>query len=205
VRHARSVVDDDVARDLATCDYLFLAADSMQARLVFNALVHQFLIPGVQLGAKVPVDRASGDVGRIFSVVRPVIPGRNCLWCNGFIGAATLQEEALSPEERRAQRYVEDEEIPAPSVITLNAVAAAHGVNDYLFRLMGLREPQATDDYVYFEPRSSSSRCEEPRADADCVECSDGPAGRLARGDAHPLPTRPPPARSRRWKRSASV
>lgn len=35
------------------CDYLFLAADSMRARLVFNALVHQYLIPGVQLGSKI--------------------------------------------------------------------------------------------------------------------------------------------------------
>lgn len=196
-RHARSVVDDDVARDLAGCDYLFLAADSMQARLLFNALVHQFLVPGSQLGAKVPVDRGTGSVGRPFSVIRPVLPGRNCLWCNGLISPDRLREEVLTPEERHAQRYVDEEEIPAPSVITLNAVAAAHAVNDYLFRLTGLREPTASDDYLYFEPRATSVRYDQPRSDADCIECGETSASRFARGDSHPLPTRPAPRRAR--------
>ena len=44
------------------CDYLFLAADSMQARLVLNALVHQYLIPGAPLDAKVTVDSETGDI-----------------------------------------------------------------------------------------------------------------------------------------------
>lgn len=35
------IVDDDVAEELVDCDHLFLAADTMQARLVFNAVVHQ--------------------------------------------------------------------------------------------------------------------------------------------------------------------
>src|SRR5262249_10596249 len=170
-RHARNVVDDDVARDLARCDALFLAADSMQARLVFNALVHQFLIPGYQLGTKVPVASDTGAVGRPFSVVRVVLPGQNCLWCNGLIPPDKLQEEALTPAERRAQRYVEEDEIPAPSVITLNAVAAAHAVNDYLFRLTGLRDPSASNDYIYFDARSGSVRFDRPRVDAECIEC----------------------------------
>ena len=34
-----------VARRFTDCDFLFLAADSMQARLVFNAIVHQYLVP----------------------------------------------------------------------------------------------------------------------------------------------------------------
>ena len=38
------------------CDYLFLAADTMRARLLFNAIVHQYLVPGVQVGAKVHED-----------------------------------------------------------------------------------------------------------------------------------------------------
>ncbi len=126
----------------------------MQARLVFNALVHQFLIPGTQLGAKVPVDARTGEVGRVFSVVRPIMPGETCLSCNGLISATKLQEEALTPEERRAQRYVDEPDIPAPSVITLNAVAAAHGVNDYLFRLTGLRDARLKEEFVYYEPRT---------------------------------------------------
>jgi hypothetical protein len=168
----------------------------MQARLVFNALVHQFLIPGIQVGAKVPVDRRAGEVGRVFSVVRPVMPGLNCLWCNGLISPAKLQEEALSPQERRAQQYVEEGDVHAPSVITLNAVAVSYAVNDYLFRLTGLRETSAMDDFVYFEPRSNSVRTELPRSDPACLECSTVPGSRFARGDGRALPTRPPSRRS---------
>lgn len=38
---AGNVIDPDVAARILDCDYAFLAADSMQARLVFNAVVHQ--------------------------------------------------------------------------------------------------------------------------------------------------------------------
>jgi ThiF family len=90
----------DVARLFVDCDYLFLAADTMSARLLFNAIVHQFGVPGVQVGAKVPV-AANGDVGDVFCVARKVTPGQGCLWCNGLINASHLQDEAISVETRR--------------------------------------------------------------------------------------------------------
>lgn len=192
----RNVVDDDVARGLGACDYLFLCADSMQARLVFNAVVHQYQIPGVQLGAKVSVDRETGEVRQVFSVVRPVLPGTNCLWCNGLISPERLQEEALTEEERRAQRYIDDPEVVAPSVITLNAVGAAHAANDYLFRTTGLRM-SAHDDFELFEPLTGEKRSIEPRVDTDCTECGKGSSSRFGRGDAVPLPTRPSGSKNR--------
>lgn len=188
----RNVVDSDVAEVLATCDFLFLAADSMQARHVFNALVHQYLIPGIQLGVKIPVDRDSGKVGRVFSAVRPVLPSRGCLWCNGLIPPGRLQEEALSEEERRAQRYVNEPQVHAPSVITLNATSASYAVNDYLFRTLGLHQPSVADDYLYLEPQVSSVRTETPRSDPGCLECGLNSRSRFARGSGVTLPTRSP-------------
>ncbi len=188
--YAADVVFGDVAARLTSCDYLFLAADSMQARLVFNAMVQQYLIPGIQVGAKVPVDKTSGRVKRVFSVSRAVIPGRGCLWCNGLISPERLQEEALDEKTRKAQRYVEDEEVIAPSVITLNAVAASYAANEYLFRVTGLRDPNATEDFVYFEPLTGNVRFDQRRQDPRCTECGNGPRSRLARGDAVALPTK---------------
>jgi len=172
---------------LIDCDYLFLAADTAQARLVFNALVHQYLIPGVQVGAKAQVEAISGKLLDLFSVFRPVIPGQGCLWCNGLISPARLQEEATSPEQLRRQRYVAEEGVHAPSVITLNAIAVAHATNDYLMSVTGLLSP-ADLRWMKFFPQENRVATEIPRRDADCPECS--PKGRLARGVSQSLPVR---------------
>jgi hypothetical protein len=176
------------AGDLVDCDYLFLAADSMQARLVFNALVHQYLIPGVQVGAKAPVDPKSGLLLDLFTVTRPVVPGVGCLWCNGLILPARLQEEATSPEQRRRQRYVDEEDVPAPSVITLNAIATSMASNDFLMSVAGLLHAIPLE-WIKTYPRSGTIVTEIPRRDPDCSECS--PCGRLGRGATRPLPLRP--------------
>lgn len=189
-------IHDDVTREAVTerlidCDYLILAADSAQARLVANAVVHQYLIPGVQIGAKVQL----GDDGKIldiFSVVRPMNPGESCLWCNQLISPARLQEEALTPEQRRRQRYVDDDGVHAPSVITLNALAAAHAVNDYLITTVGLVGPDWDRRWSRFHPATPNAfdrvASEQPRRDPACRECGDD--GRLGAGRAQWLPTR---------------
>lgn len=181
------VAADDVARLLRTCDYIFLAADSMRARLVFNALVHQYLIPGVQLGAK--VDTPKGESARAWSAIRPVRPGRGCLWCNGLIDGTQLALESKSDEERKAQNYGVLE--PNPSVITLNAVAASHGVNEFLFDYLSIRPPRADLEYLHLGSAGAAipSRAQ-PRKDKTCRECSVTLGSRFGLGDARDLPTR---------------
>lgn len=184
------IVDEKTAALLLECDHIFLAADSMQARLVFNAIVHQYLIPGAQVGAKVQVDNTTGDVVDVFSVSRPILPGSGCLWCNGLISSARLQEEALDAESRERQRYVDDPTVDAPSVITLNAVAAAHAADDFLFSVTGLLEEETPLRWLRFMPRRADAEFDLPRRDPDCPECGTGPKGRRARGSTRTLPTR---------------
>lgn len=187
------VTEEAVAAQLVDCDYLVLAADTMQARLLFNALVHQYLIPGVQLGAKAQINPTTGEIIDIFSVVRPVIPGEGCLWCNSLISPAKLQEEATAPDQLRRQRYIEEDDLPAPSVITLNAVSAAHAVNDYLMGMLGLLESKDLR-WVKIFPREGEVAIEVPRRDPDCPECSS--RGRRGAGHLRPLPIRQNQART---------
>lgn len=172
-----------VAKALAACDYLFLAADSMRARLVFNALAHQYLIPGVQLGAKIYPD-AKQQLADVMSANRPVRPGQGCLWCNQLIDPHRLALEAKSDAERKAQAYGTEE--LNPSVISLNAVAASHAVNDFLLDYLGLRAEPPLLHYEHFHFLKRNRTLVEPRRDADCSECS--MQGRFARGDALDLP-----------------
>lgn len=176
---------EKVARSLTMADFIFLAADSMRARLVMNALVHQYLIPGVQLGSK--VDGSMGEDGfDAWSAVRAVRPGDGCLWCNGFIERGILAKEALSNEERKAQGYGTDE--PNPSVITLNAVAAAHGVNDFLFDYLGIRREDEVS-YEHFHMVAKRPQRVMPTTSSSCTECRVAKGSRYAMGDARTLPT----------------
>lgn len=183
-------LNPDIAAQFLDCDYIFLAADTMQARLLFNAIVHQYYIPGVQVGAKALVKEATGDLLQVYSVTRPVTPDTGCLWCNGLISSAKLQEETQTAAERQAHRYINEPEVIAPSVITLNAQAAAQASNDFLFAVTGLRLPEAANDYVMFRARERVINFTAPRSDPDCLECGLLASSRRGKGDGYRLPTK---------------
>jgi molybdopterin/thiamine biosynthesis adenylyltransferase len=173
---------------IKTCDYVFLAADSHRARLLFNALVHQYLIPGVQLGSRIRSDASTGAVNHVHTVTRWVLPHTGCLVCNEAINPARLQDESVAASMLKRQRYVDDPDVPAPSVITLNASSAAQAANDFLFYMTGLASPTAFDGYVRSHPLSRRIEMLRPRKSANCPECGATTASRSARGDAVPLP-----------------
>ena len=194
VRHAREmaihatlqpvagdVAHHAVARVLRDCDFIFLAADSMRARLVVNALAHQYLIPAIQMGAKIRQGHC-GNLEDAMCAVRHIRPGTGCLWCNGLIDPTQLAIEAKSDSERKEQAYGVQE--PNPSVITLNAVAAAHAVNDFLFDFLGLRTGDVEAAYHHFHFHRAKAQHVMPRRDPECREC----VHRLAMGDAVELP-----------------
>ena len=178
---ADDVARQSVARVLRDCDFIFLAADSMRARLVVNALAHQYLIPTIQMGAKI----RRGNYGKLedaMCAVRHIRPGTGCLWCNGLIDPTQLAIEAKSDRERKEQAYGVQES--NPSVITLNAVAVAHAVNDFLFDFMGLRNVDVEAVYQHFHFHRGKAQFVIPRRETDCREC----VHRLAMGDALELP-----------------
>ncbi|WP_439544008.1 ThiF family adenylyltransferase [Hyphomicrobium sp.] len=182
---AQNILDPVAAKAIMECDYIFLAADEMRARLLVNAIVHQYLIPGVQIGSKISVD-AGGTLTDIFSVVRPLRPGMNCLWCNQLINPGKLADEAKTGRERKGQRYVDDDEVVAPSVITLNAVGAAHACDDFLFFMTGLSNPDLSLDFARYDSRARLMSLSSPRADPDCPECGCAQNARLGHGSTGP-------------------
>jgi hypothetical protein len=191
------VMDEATARLLTDVDFLFLASDSMQSRLLFNVLVHQYLIPGAQVGVKISVDKHSKVVTDIHVATRPVLPYADggCLQCQAVISASRLQEEALSEGERKAQRYIDFEDIAEPSVITLNVLSAAHAVNDLMMMFTGLYnkgvELLPSLNFALERKQMLIS----PHTDPHCITCGTSLRSRFARGDRMRLPTRMPPKR----------
>ena len=183
---AQNVVEPVAARQLQDCDFIFLAADSHQAKMVFNAVVHQFLIPGVQMGTRIDSDAVSGVVGDIRTNVRLILPTSGCLRCARLISPARLQDESLSLGERERNRYVD--EVHAPSVITLNTLAAAQAANDFLLMMGGMIESSAPLDQLRIRPRERKMEPIHglPRK-PDCPDCGAEASSRRARGDSAEL------------------
>ncbi len=178
------ITDLTVTRRLIDCDYLFLAADSHTARAVFNQLVHQYLIPGVQIGSKVELT-PDGQLRGIYSLVRPVTPDAGCLWCNELISAARITHESLPEDIREAQRYVPADDAPAPSVGTLNALGVAQATNHFMLAATGLlRGSLAPADFRRFDALTERQLTEIPRKSPDCVECGRGTGSIRARGSS---------------------
>ncbi|MCU1441663.1 MAG: UBA/ThiF-type binding protein [Rhodoglobus sp.] len=181
--HAVDARDQGAAEALASCDYIVLAADSAVARHLANIISHQYLIPMIQVGVKVPVDDA-GKVGSVFAVWRPVTPDSGCLRCAELIDRSKLAVEAdPNEQQRRAADYGTGQ--PAPSVISLNAIAVSHAITRVLFALTGLNEDLGPS-HVRVYPRQQVQRAVSPRKDPACPVCGD--RGLIALGDLVPLP-----------------
>jgi len=136
------VTFEEIALKLTDCDAIFLAGDTYASRQVFNRLVHQYLIPGFHVGARVSVDKQTKAVDSVRAEYRVVIPAAKggCLECCGLVPAEKLRLETLSDSQRREQNYTDsdEEELAEPSVITLNVLSGAQAANDFLMMFTGL-------------------------------------------------------------------
>jgi hypothetical protein len=188
------IADDPIARQLRSCDFIFLAADTMLARDVVNQIAYQYLIPTLQIGSKVVLDSTDGAIADVFGVVRSLGAAAGCLRCNGLVNVSKLTEEAVATEEqRRNQRYIDDPDVDAPSVITINAMSVGWAVNDFMHYATGLGRPSTGFRILRSRPvvpGGPQLTLQQPYADPDCHVCGSKPHSALSRGDAIELPTR---------------
>ncbi len=192
-------------------DFAFLATDSILSRYAYNLLCHQYLVPGIQVGAKVTADSAGRALVHVME--RPLTLGGPCLDCLGVIPPDVLIAEQQSDAERRAQRYVDDgqagddDPLDDPSVITLNSIATALAATDFLFMFTGLLDSAPLISRVYY-PQTHVLRERAGAAKPGCRFCDPAAASVLARGDLKRLSLRPgertPLARERAPETSAA-
>jgi ThiF family len=163
---------------LTTCDWIFLAADSHSARHWVNTAVHQYLIPATQVGVKIQVT-GDGDIGQIHAIARFFAPGEGCMWCNQLIDPTELAIDMHPEHERQPARYVDD--VPAPSVITLNGIATAEALSHFMLAVSSLHhDPDDTASILHL-PRLRERALQTQRQDPNCPWCA--PAGTLGCGD----------------------
>lgn len=198
----------DVARVLLDADFVFSATDTHFARFAVNAVCHQYLVPGAQVGAKVVTDD-SGAVQLAYAMHRPIDLGGACLECCGAIDADALRREQLDDGERCAQDYLDAPaagDIVDPSVITLNSAAVAMAMLDFQFAATGMFPQRARLTQRVYHAQERALRMREAKTRRGCRWCDrHAPGGAFARGDDYQLPLRPKPAPSHTSNRADRI
>jgi molybdopterin/thiamine biosynthesis adenylyltransferase len=139
----------EAQQELASADLILGCVDSEVARSCLNHLAASFLVPLLDLGAGVIIDRFAGERVVLSSgQARLFIPGGTpCLLCNMGIRTegfdrelARLKMDVREKDLLERAGYLQDflaEDAPQPSVYNLNALVGAAGVTLLLRYLLG--------------------------------------------------------------------
>jgi ThiF family len=175
------VADPRAVAALTQVDWIFLAADTNTARHVTNAVIQQYLMPGIQVGVSIPV-ATDGQVGEVHVAIRPLLPGTACQWCQELIDPSELALEAQPDYVREQARYVND--LPSPAVMTLNTIAAGEAANYFMFSSVALHTDEADLDARTHFPRTRERDRQGAAGRLRCRWCSPAHGSALALGDA---------------------
>jgi len=202
----RSMVADAaqsaVARELAAVDAIFVATDTALGRYAANAIAYQYAVPVFQVGAKVESDD-DGRIQTIHIAERIAMPGHACLHCQRAIPPDALHREQLGDVALRAQNYLGGaEDIPDPSVISLNAIPVGLAVTDFMLMFCGLLDGDCDLCTRVWYPLQRRASRRPATTTAGCRWCDPtAPLSAYARGDAWPLPLPSVPASAGRSPR----
>ncbi len=160
---------------LLECDLIIGGTDTLAGRVIPNQLAVQYFIPYIDTGVEIEV--VAAQLRSITARCTLVRPGGPCLACMGY-----LNEEAVSREIEAGRRpgYLED--VRAPSVGSLNALAASMAGVDFLRFVHGLLGGVPIDRFYAYSGRTGEIRSCSTGA-IRCSLCAD----RLGLGQAAPL------------------
>ncbi len=148
----RQLASVEAVLALASCDVLFGCMDSHDGRRTLNRLASFYVQPYFDCGVGLVAD-GTGSIDDVTAASHYVQPGRSTLLARRVISQRRADAEAMArrdPEQYRAlhaEKYVEGAEIDSPAVISVNALAAALVVNEFLARLHPFRQT-ANADYA---------------------------------------------------------
>jgi molybdopterin/thiamine biosynthesis adenylyltransferase len=179
------VVDYDVAQRLAGFDFVFLCTDSHASRAVVGQAAYQHLVPTIDMGVSITVGAAG--VEHVTGRVQMLTPGASCLSCTRALDGEQVRREMMTPEQRKADPYVQGVHEPQPAVISLNSTMASLAITMFLGAVTPV---PAQARFQLYDGVRGTVRPTVARANPTCIVCSR--EGALAKGTSWPLPVRPP-------------
>jgi hypothetical protein len=184
VRHELGSVQ--AIRALAGCDVLFGCMDSHDGRRMLNRLACFYVLPYFDCGVGLKADGAGG-IDEVSVGSHYIQPGRSTLLGRGAIRQERADAEAMARREPQrfralhAEKYIEGVQVDSPAVVSVNAMAAALVVNEFLARVHPFRLDH-NSQYAAVRFNVAGMYLDAER------ETSERPLGRaLGRGDVEPL------------------
>jgi hypothetical protein len=130
---AKHVAETVAAQALLDRDVIFLCTDEHWGRSIVNQIAYQYLIPTINLGAR--IDSGDGQMAIGGGSVDLLLPDKPCLWCKNILRADRIAAESMPRSKRNElQRlgYVEGIHGVAPAVVSLTTTVAGLAVNLFL-------------------------------------------------------------------------
>lgn len=144
VRLREHVSSRKVVEQIAECDFIFGCMDGAEGRNVISRLSTCYLLPYIDVGVKI-LAAGDGTIDEVSAAVHYLQPGCSTLSSRGVFTSEDVRADSLrrtNPDEyerRRRARYVVGVEETKPAVISVNFMAAAMAVNEFLARLHDYR------------------------------------------------------------------
>ena len=177
---AKNLRHREALETLLACPTIFGCVDHDAPRLILMELAASYelvLVDSASEFIPAPDDLKKGRIVEIGGRVVLSRPGDFCLACADQIDMDQAREELLSSEARaihRAHGYGLGDDVPAPSVISLNGVIANLAITEWLFMVTGFREPNRFVRYVAYrdgDPKNRNVVVREDRRRPDCYTC----------------------------------
>ena len=141
--------------EAATCDVLFCCVDTVSARMYIDLINEFFLLPVFDIGVTIPTGFKDGRtfITEVCARLDYIQPHKSSLRDRKVYTSASLNAEYLkdsSPEtyEQQLQAgYIKGVHEEAPSVISLNMLASAFCINEFIARTFPFRQ-ESNDNYA---------------------------------------------------------
>jgi len=139
---------------VAQCDVIFGCVDTAHGRFIMNLAANHYLLPYFDIGVLVDAEQegeARGAIKDILGTIHYLVPGRSSLLTREKFTMDDVRTEGLHRNDpNAAQQQVEDKyikglQVSRPAVISVNTLAAALAVNDFLARLHPYRKIPNSD------------------------------------------------------------
>jgi hypothetical protein len=160
VRITKNLWHPDTVRAVAQCDVVVGCMDTVDGRFLLNTLATYYNQPYFDIGVRLDAVREGPDKGRIREVcgtINYIRPGRSSLVSRGLftmadVAAAGLRRNDPAAHDRQVKDgYIKGVANHRPAVISVNMLASALAVDEFLARLHPFREePNANYASVTF-------------------------------------------------------